>query len=182
MWFSPIQYIRKCLFVMKLSWTNNTFWDVNNKKWRKWYKFVSPILFNNTYGLRVLTIDTKCTKYVFYVKLVELQNIFAKYGLETWFVPNDDIRKCFLDIKHGRTKTHLETWIKRYDVNGVSLFHLSYLITLTVYMCSQLTPNVRIKYFMFDLSIYRKFVLNRDGNRHFPKNDIRICFLNMKNS
>jgi hypothetical protein len=37
-----------------------SFWDVNNKKWRKWCKFVSHFLYKNTYGLPVLTKDTKC--------------------------------------------------------------------------------------------------------------------------
>jgi hypothetical protein len=45
-------------------------------------------------------------------------------------------------------KTRFETWITRNDVNGVSCFHLSYLITLMAYLCSQWTPNVQIKYFM----------------------------------
>jgi hypothetical protein len=57
-------------------------------------------------------------------------------------------------------KTRFEPWIKRNDVNGVSLFHLSYLITLIVYLCSQWNPNVQIKYFMCDWSIYRIFVLH----------------------
>jgi hypothetical protein len=42
-----------------------------------------------------------------------------------------------------------------------SLFHLSYLITFMAYLCSQWTPNVQFKYFIFDWSIYRLFVLNR---------------------
>jgi hypothetical protein len=57
---------------MKHDWTKNTFWDVNNKKWRKWCKFVSPFLFNNTYGLPVLTMDTTSPNQVFYVCLVDL--------------------------------------------------------------------------------------------------------------
>jgi hypothetical protein len=57
-------------------------------------------------------------------------------------------------------KTRFETWITRNDVIGVSFFHLSYLITLMAYLCSQRTPNVQIKYFMFDWSIYRLFALN----------------------
>jgi hypothetical protein len=57
-------------------------------------------------------------------------------------------------------KRRLETWITRNDVNGISLFHLSYLITLMAYPCSQRTPNVQIKYFVFHCSIYRLFVLN----------------------
>jgi hypothetical protein len=33
------------------------------------------------------------------------------------------------------------------------------------YMCSQRTPTVQINYFMFDLSIYILFVLNRGWKR-----------------
>jgi hypothetical protein len=62
-------------------------------------------------------------------------------------------------------KTLFETWITLNDVNGVSLFHLFYLIILTAYLCSQWTPNVQINYFMFDWSVYRVFVLNRRWKR-----------------
>jgi hypothetical protein len=62
-------------------------------------------------------------------------------------------------------KTLFETWITINDVNGVNLFLLSYLITLTTYLCSQCAPIVQIKYFMFDWSIYRLFVLNRCWKR-----------------
>jgi hypothetical protein len=78
--------------------------EVNNKKWLKWWNFVSPFLFNNTYGLPVLTVDTKCPNQVFYVWLVDLQTICVKYVLEKWFPPKADIRKYLLDMKHG--------WIK----------------------------------------------------------------------
>jgi hypothetical protein len=61
-------------------------------------------------------------------------------------------------------KTRFKKWITINDVNGVSLFHISNLITLTSYLCSQRTPNVQIKYFIFDWSIYRLFVLNRGWN------------------
>jgi hypothetical protein len=62
-------------------------------------------------------------------------------------------------------KTRFETWITLNDVNGVSLFHLSYLITLVVYLRSQQTPNGQIKYFMCDWSIFTVFVLNRVWKR-----------------
>jgi hypothetical protein len=61
----------------------------------------------------------------------------------------------------GELKKLFETWITRNDVNGVSLFHLSYLITLLAYLCSQWTPNVQLKCFMFDWFIYRQILLNR---------------------
>jgi hypothetical protein len=36
-------------------------------------------------------------------------------------------------------KKRFETWITRNDVNGVSLFNLSYVITIMAYLCSQRT-------------------------------------------
>jgi hypothetical protein len=62
-------------------------------------------------------------------------------------------------------KTRSETSIIRNDVYGVCMFHLSYLITLNAYLCLQRTRNVQNKYFMFDWSIYRIFVLNKGWKR-----------------
>jgi hypothetical protein len=70
--FSPHDDIRKCLLDMKHGSTKNAFCVVNNKKWRKWCKFVSPFLFNITYGLPVLTMDTKCQNQVFSFLFVDL--------------------------------------------------------------------------------------------------------------
>jgi hypothetical protein len=64
-------------------------WNVNGVS-------LSPSLPYNTYGLPVLTKDTKCPIQVFYFWIDDLQTISAKYGLETWFPSNDDIRKYFL--------------------------------------------------------------------------------------
>jgi hypothetical protein len=60
-------------------------------------------------------------------------------------------------------KTRFETWITWNEENCVSLFHLTYFITLTAYLRSQWTPNVQIKYFYW--SIYGLFVLNRGWKR-----------------
>jgi hypothetical protein len=79
-------------------------------------------------------------------------------------------------------KTRFEKWITRNDVNGVSLFHLSYLIMLMVYQCFQRTPNVQIKSFMSDWSIYRLFVIDRGWKRDSPNNDIRISLLDVRHS
>jgi hypothetical protein len=62
-------------------------------------------------------------------------------------------------------KTPFETWITSNDVNGVSLFHLTYLITLMAYLGSQRTPNVQIQNFVFDYSIHSLFLLNRGWKR-----------------
>jgi hypothetical protein len=45
------------------------------------------------------------------------------------------------------------------------LFNPDYWITLMDYLCSQWTPNVQIKCFMFYWSIYRLFALNRRWKR-----------------
>jgi hypothetical protein len=77
-WFSPNDDFRKCLFYMKHGWTKKAFWYVNNKKWRKWWKFVTPSLFNVSYGLPVTVMDNKYPNQVIYVWLVDLLNICAK--------------------------------------------------------------------------------------------------------
>jgi hypothetical protein len=145
-----------CLLDMEHRWTKNAFWEVNNKKWCKWCNIVSRSLSNNTYGPPVLTIDTKYPKQ---------HTICAKDGLEMWFPPNDEIRKYLIDMQQGSTKNAF------WDMNNTkwrkwcSLFHLSYLITLMVYLRSQQTPDVQIKYFMFGWSIFTLFVLNRAWKR-----------------
>jgi hypothetical protein len=121
-------------------------WDVNNRKWRTWCKIVSLFLCNNTYGLPMLTMDTKCTKQVFYVWLVDLHNICVKQGLETGLTPNNVISICLPDMEHRWPKNAIwevnnMKWCKWCKV--VSLF---YLITLMAYVRSQRTPNFLINY------------------------------------
>jgi hypothetical protein len=103
---------------------------------------------------------------IFNIWLVDVQTLCAKYGLEKWFPPTDEIRKCLLE------KTQFSTKNTFWDVNNkksrkwCKLVLLYYLITITMaYLCSQWTPNFQIKYFMFDWSIYRLFVLNRAWKR-----------------
>jgi hypothetical protein len=81
-----------------------------------------------------------------------------------WDLNNIKWRKWWIwsIVEH---KTRFETWITRNDVNCVSLFNLSYLINLMVYLCWQWTPNVQNKFFMFVWSIYRRFVLNTGWKR-----------------
>jgi hypothetical protein len=83
-------------------------------------------------------------------KLVSLEIMIFVYVASTWNLVE--------------LKTRFETWVKRNDVNGGSLFQLSYLITLMAYLCSQLT-SVHIMYLMFDWSTYRLFVLNNAWKR-----------------
>jgi hypothetical protein len=74
-------------------------------------------------------------------------------------------------------KTHFGTWISRNDVNGVSFFHLSYLITLMAYLCSQRTPN---KYFVFHWENYISLAKYGLENWFYPNDDVRKCLLDMK--
>jgi hypothetical protein len=57
-------------------------------------------------------------------------------------------------------KTRFETSVTRNDIYGVSLIHLSYLITPIDYLCPEKTTNIQIKFFMFLWTIYRLFMLN----------------------
>jgi hypothetical protein len=62
-------------------------------------------------------------------------------------------------------KTRFVTWIERNDLNGVYWVNFSYLITVFAYLCSQFAALVQIRYFLFDWSIYRIFVLNKAWKR-----------------
>jgi hypothetical protein len=73
------------------------------------------------------------------------------YICSTWDIV--ELRTRFLDVKNKK-------WCK--CCKYVSPFLL---ITVMAYLCSQWTPYVQIKYFMFHWSIYRLFVLNRGWNR-----------------
>jgi hypothetical protein len=99
--------------------------------------------------------------------LVDLQTICAKYRLEMRIHPRDNIRKCLLDMRHRWTKNAFWDVKGRNYINGVSLFHLSYLITLIAYLWSQWTPYVHINYFMFHWSIYGLLVLNTAWKNDF---------------
>jgi hypothetical protein len=80
-------------------------------------------------------------------KRVYLQIMIFVYDSSTW-----DIVEL---------KMRFESWITWNDLNGVGLFHLSYVISHIAYLFSQRTPHVKGEYFMFDWSIYTRFVLNR---------------------
>jgi hypothetical protein len=143
-WLPPNNDTGICWLDMNHSRTKNAYWDVNNMKWRKWCKFDSPFLFNNTYGLPVLTMDTKCPNQVFYDWLV-LNRACNRVSLKIMLFLYVCSTGCIVELN-----TRFETSITRNDVNDVSWYHLSHLVSLMAYLCSQWTPNVQIKYFMFD--------------------------------
>jgi hypothetical protein len=116
---------------------------------------------------------------------VQIKYFMFDWSIYTRFVLNrgwkrDSLWMIFVNICSTwsivELKTRFEAWISINDVNVVSLINLSYLITLMVYLCSQWEPNVQIKYFMFDWSIYRLFALKRGWKRDSPNNDIPIRF------
>jgi hypothetical protein len=165
----PNNDIRICLLDKKHSRSKNAYWDVNNKKWRKWCKFLSPFY--------LITLMA-------YVCSQRPPNVKIKYFMFDWsiyrlFVLNRGWKHDSLHIMVYvyvsstwsiiELKTRFETWITRNDVNGLRLYNLYYLITLMAYLCSQMTPNVQIKYIMFDWSIYRLFVLNTGWKRDSPQ-------------
>jgi hypothetical protein len=93
-----------------------------------------------THILHVLAKEFKYPNEVFYVWLVELNSICAKYGLETCFTHNDDIRNCLLEMKHRSTKNAFwdvsnKKWCKWCEFDSPFLFNNTY-----VYLCSQWTP------------------------------------------
>jgi hypothetical protein len=113
-----------------------------------------------------LTKETKCPNQVFYVWLVYMNCIF---GLNTaWKIHTLQmmilVNVCSTWIM-VEIKTRFDTWITRNDIKGLILFNLSYLITFMPYLCSQWSPKFKIKYFVFDWSIYRLSVLNRAWKR-----------------
>jgi hypothetical protein len=154
-----------CLFDRRHSGTEYAFRDVNNKKWRKWCKFVSPFLFNNTYGIPVIRTDTKSPTKVFYVWLVDLKNICDNTTLK-----RDSLKMMiFENVCSTWSMVHIKDafwYVNNKKWSGAILFHLSNLKTLMAYLCSKRTPNMQIKYFMFDWWIYRLFVLNTTLKRN----------------
>jgi hypothetical protein len=154
---------------------------VNNKKWCKWCKFVSPFLFNNTYGLPVLTIDTKSLNQVIYVWLVDLQSICAKWEVETWSSPNDDIRKYLLYKKNNWTKYLFWDVIKKQRRKWGKfvcplLFNNTY--DLPVFITDTKYPNQVLYVSLVDLqTICAKNGLEKCFS---PNDDIRKFFVDMK--
>jgi hypothetical protein len=65
----------------------------------------------------------------------------------------------------GELKARFEACKERNEANSVSLFHLSYLITLMAFVCLLWTPNVQINYFILEwsLNLVLVHILN---NRH----------------
>jgi hypothetical protein len=149
-WYNPNEDIRKCLLDMNHGWNKNAYRDVINKKWRKWCVCIT-FLINIYNGLPVVIMDPKCANQVFNIPLVYLNWIFVlntawKRDTHQMMIYVNVCSTCFM----VEIETRFETWITRNDVNGLSLFLISYLITLMAHLCSQRTRNVQFKYFITD--------------------------------
>jgi hypothetical protein len=156
MWLSPNEDILMCLLDMRRNWTTKAIRKLNRKMWREWGILVSHFLFNNSFGLPLLTLGTICTNQLYYVWLVDLQNICAKYGLETWFSPNDDIRKYLLYMHRNWTKNAF------WDLNNkkwhkwckfVSIFLFNNIYGLPVLTMGTKRPNPVFYIWKVDLQI-----------------------------
>jgi hypothetical protein len=106
-----------------------------------------------------LTTDNKCPNPLFYVWLP----VYILFVINTGWI-RDSLQmllyvnvcstiKAFWDVNNKKWRI----WCK--FVSPLSLK------TFIAYLSSQTTPNFQIKYFMFDWSIYRLFVLNRGWKR-----------------
>jgi hypothetical protein len=169
---------------MRHSWTKNAFWNLNTKKWLngvfciQFYYLITSL----SQGIKLTCAHNghQLFKSRFYFWLVHLQAICAKYGLETWFPPNDDIRIFCSTCSVVEVKTLFETWRARNDVIGVYWFHLSYLITVLAFLLclNVLTMDTNFRYlvlyvWLFDIqNICSKYGLETSI---FPNDDIRIC-------
>jgi hypothetical protein len=72
--------------------------------------------------------------------LADLQTICAKYGLKTLFSPNDEIRKCMLDMKHGSTKNAIWDVINKKLCKFVTNFLFYY-----IYGLHMLTKDTKLE-------------------------------------
>jgi hypothetical protein len=161
---------------MQRSCTKNAIWNLISKKWLKWRKFFHLIyswtktrfetlitrngvnsvsLFHHYYLLTLMAF--LCSQRTPNFQIMYFMFDWSIYRL---FVLNTDWKRdslqmtIFVNIyktwRMVRQKTRFDTSIIRNDINGVSLFHLSHLITLMAYLCLQWAPNVQINYFMID--------------------------------
>jgi hypothetical protein len=123
---------------------------------------------NDAYGVSLFHLHYLITLMA-YLCSQWTQNVQIKYFMFDWlmyriFVLNTRWIRDSLQIivfanvcstcSMFQLKTCFETSILRNDVNGVSLFHVSYLITIVAYLSSQWTPKAQIYYFFvwfFDL-------------------------------
>jgi hypothetical protein len=191
------------LFVLNRGWKRDSLhikiFEFVSSTWNKVEqktRFETWISRNDVNGVSLFHLSYLITLMVYQCSQ-RTPNVQMKYFMFDWsiyelFVIDRGRKRDFLQIMIYvyvcstwdivELRTRFETWITRNDLNGVSLFHPSYLIRPMTYMCSQRTPNVQIKYFVFDWSIYRLFVLNRVWKRDSQNNEIHINLLDIRHS
>jgi hypothetical protein len=122
--------------------------------------FASWITRNHINGVSIFNLS-HLIKLMAYLCSQWTRNVQMKYFMFDWSIYSLFVlNRCWKLYSHQimifvngystwgifELKTHFGNWITRNDVNGVSFFHLSYLVTLMAYLCSQSTPN---NYFVF---------------------------------
>jgi hypothetical protein len=134
---------------MQTSWTKNAFSDENNKKWHKWWKFISPFSYNNTYGLPVLTIYTRCPNQVYLIFDWPFYRICV---LNTGWKRDSHQLMIFVNVCSTWSKvelnTRFETWI---TIVTRLLFNNTY--GLPVLTMDTKCPNQEFYVWLFDLQI-----------------------------
>jgi hypothetical protein len=126
----------------------NAFWYVNKKKYSIWCKFVSLFLFNNAYGLPVLTMGTKYPNQVFYIYWW----IYWLFVLNTTLKHNSIQMMIFVNLYSKWSMVYIKDafwYVSNKKLRKWCLFHISHLITFMAYLFSHLTPNVQIEYFVW---------------------------------
>jgi hypothetical protein len=167
---------------MQRSWTKNEFW---NLKWSKWCIYVPHFLINNHFGAGHWAYF--CTPWTPNIEIMYFMfdwSIYRLFVLNRFWNPDSLQMMIFVCSSFNvvEQKTLYEPWITRNVVHCVHLFHLSYSLTLTTYLCSQWAPNVQFKYSMLDWSMYILFVLNRGWKRDSLKMMIFVCLFDMQRS
>jgi hypothetical protein len=186
-WCSPNDDIRICLLDMQRSWTKKHFlsWIARNDVYGVYWFNLPYIITVLRWSLRwnVLTIDTNCRNQILYFWLVNIQIICTKYGLETWFPPNEDIRKYLLHVQRSWTQNaswnlnnkKLRNWCK-----FVSPFLFNNTYCLPVLTMGTKYPNQLFYVWLVDLHT----ICAKQGLEtwFFPTDDIRKYLLEMLRS
>jgi hypothetical protein len=127
------------LHYMRHSWIKIAFWEVKTRndvncvslfKLSYLIKIIAYLCSQRTPNIQIKYLDLidLCTDYFCYIgagKVSLYKMVLFVYECSRWSIV--------------QLKKRFETWITRNDVNGVSLFHLSYLITLMAHLKSQRT-------------------------------------------
>jgi hypothetical protein len=167
---------------MQRIWTKNAFWVVNNKKWRKRCKF-----FLLSYLITLIAF--LCSQWAPNPQIKFFMfdwSIYRLFVLNTGWKSDPVQMNIFVNICSTcivvELKTRLETWNARNDLNGVYLFHLSYL-KLFWLTCAHNGHQLSKSSILCLIGRSKDHLcLIWPGNLLPPNVDILICLLDMQGS